>query len=115
MQQVIVLANGKQISLGKFVQGIKLAKANPRATFKHGLTGWWPVCGREVVHQFFTMVQDLINRHLTIRQDRKGSSTRLLRRLRTKGRPCRWCGQKFTPRVLSECCCSIECQRSYFG
>ena len=115
MQRVIVLANGKQIPLGKYVQGIKQAKANPDATFKHGLTGWWPVCGQEVVHQFFGMVQDLINRHLTIRQDRKGSAPRLLRRLRTKGRPCRWCGQKFTPRALSERCCSIECQRSYFS
>jgi hypothetical protein len=113
MQRVIVLANGRQIPLGKYVQGIKQAKANPSATFKHGLTGWWPVSGQEIVHEFFGMVQDLINRHLKIGQDRKGAATRLLRRLRAKGRQCRWCGQKFIPRALSERCCSVDCHRSY--
>ena len=113
MQRVIVLGSGTQIPLGKYVQGIKQTKANPCANLKHGLTGWWPVCGQEVVHQFFTMVQDLINRHLEIRRDRKGSATRLLRRLMAKGRPCRWCGQKFTPGALSERFCSVECHRSY--
>ena len=45
-------ATGRRIPLGAYVQGIKLAKANPEAEFKHGLTCWWPCTGAEIMEQF---------------------------------------------------------------
>jgi hypothetical protein len=37
----------------QFLKAIKLAKEHPDATFKHGLTGWWPDKGREMIAQFW--------------------------------------------------------------
>ena len=39
MIRVITLANGRRVTIAQYVKAIKLAKANPDATFKHGLTG----------------------------------------------------------------------------
>ena len=113
MIRVITLANGRRVTIGQYVKAIKLAKANPDATFKHGLTGWWPVTGREVLAQFRQMVQDLINRHRPPVRDTRDPSTRLLKRLRIHGRECRWCGQRFKPAGLWQTCCCDSCQRSY--
>ena len=79
MIRVITLANGRRVTIGQYVKAIKLAKANPDATFKHGLTGWWPVTGREIVAQFWQMVQDLINRHLPPIPESPDPSTLLLK------------------------------------
>ena len=113
MIRVITLANGRRVTIGPYVKAIKLAKANPNATFKHGLTGWWPVTGREVVAQFWRMVQDLINRHMPPARETRDPSTLLLNHLRIHGRKCRWCGQRFTPAGLSQTCCCESCLRSY--
>ena len=37
MIRVITLANGRRVTIGQYVKAIKLAKAHPDATFKHGL------------------------------------------------------------------------------
>lgn len=54
-------AINRQVTLGQYVQAVKTAKANPDKEFKHGLTCWWPVTGREIVQQFMEGVQDRIN------------------------------------------------------
>jgi hypothetical protein len=51
----------KTITLAAYLHAIRVAKANPDVTFKHGLTCWWPCTGREIVGQFFEGVQDRIN------------------------------------------------------
>ncbi len=51
----------KHVTLGQYVKAIKLAKANPNAEFKHGLTCWWSCTGREIMHQFRNGVEDRIN------------------------------------------------------
>ncbi len=62
MIRVITLpAIGKTVTLGQYVQAIRLAQANPAAEFKHGLTTWWPVTGAEVMQQFRAGVQTRIN------------------------------------------------------
>jgi hypothetical protein len=58
---VTVSATGKRIPLGAYVAGVKLAKANPCATFKHGLTTWWSVTGAEIMEQFREGMHDRIN------------------------------------------------------
>ncbi len=51
----------RHVPLSVYLRGILLAKANPRAEFKHGLTCWWPCTGAEIMRQFFVGVQDRIN------------------------------------------------------
>ena len=95
MQRVITLpAVGKSIPLGDYVKGIKLAKANPDATFKHGLTCWHPVKGKEIVRQFRDSIHDRINKHLDrpsgartalLSVDRRIVEDYLFRRVRSTG------------------------------
>jgi len=62
MKRIITLpAIGKSVTIGNYVKGIKLAKANPDTEFKHGLTCWWACTGREIMKQFREGVQQRIN------------------------------------------------------
>ena len=56
------------VSMRCYVQGVKLAKANPDATFKQGITCWWPVTGREIVEQFRAGMQDRITQGIPYNQ-----------------------------------------------
>ncbi|MCZ2075469.1 MAG: hypothetical protein LC130_10775 [Bryobacterales bacterium] len=49
------------VSLRSYLNGIALAKANPDATFKQGITCWWPCTGREIMRQFRAGLHDRIN------------------------------------------------------
>ena len=51
----------RSVPLKTYLAGVRLAKANPDAEFKTGITCWWPCTGREIVKQFFDGVQDRIN------------------------------------------------------
>lgn len=53
--------HGEWIPLGAYVKGVKLAKANPDAEFKKGITCWWPCTGKEIVRQFREGLHDRIN------------------------------------------------------
>jgi len=62
MKRVITLpAINRSVTIGQYVQGIRLAKENPDTEFKHGLTCWWPVTGREIMEQFREGIQQRIN------------------------------------------------------
>lgn len=61
MRRYITLANGKKVSLGSYVNGVKKAKANPEAQFDCGLTTWWPCTGAEIVAQFREGMHERIN------------------------------------------------------
>ena len=53
MKAAITLqATGRTLSVASYVQGIRLAKAEPLMMFRHGLTTWWPCCGSTITHQF---------------------------------------------------------------
>ena len=49
------------VTIGQYVTAVKYAMENPGATFKQGLTTWWPVTGAEIVRQFHDGVFDRIN------------------------------------------------------
>ena len=51
----------KCIPLGAYVAGLRLAKANPDAEFKHTLTTWWQGTGAEIMRQFRDSIHDRIN------------------------------------------------------
>lgn len=117
MKQVIVLGNGKQIPINIYVHGIKTAKENPDATFKHGLCGWSPVSGREIVQEFFGMAQDHCNRGLTISQKDKNA---IISHAWKNGRHChcRNCGNEFirkNPFNDMDRFCSNSCRGSYYA
>ena len=53
MKAAITLqATGRTLSVASYVQGVRLAKAEPLMMFRHGLTTWWPCCGSTILHQF---------------------------------------------------------------
>lgn len=58
---VTLPAINKRVTLGQYVQAIKLAKAHPDHEFKEGLTTWWPTTGAEIVRQFRRGMVDRIN------------------------------------------------------
>jgi hypothetical protein len=58
---VFLPAIDQRVSLKQYVAGVKVAKANPNTTFKHGLTTWWPTTGREILQQFRSGMNDRIN------------------------------------------------------
>ncbi len=59
MKTAITLqATGRVLSVAAYVEGIRLAKAEPLMMFRHGLTTWWPCCGSTIAHQFRQGCQD---------------------------------------------------------
>ena len=57
-------AINRSVTLAAYVQAIRLAKANPETTFKHGLTAWWPCTGQEIMRQFRAGMHDRINQRI---------------------------------------------------
>ena len=51
----------RRVTIGQYVQAIRLAKANPDEEFTTGLTTWWPTTGAEIMQQFRTGLHDRIN------------------------------------------------------
>ena len=50
-----------QVSLGKYLIGIRHAMRHPDTEYKHGLTTWWTTTGREIRRQFRDGIHDRIN------------------------------------------------------
>lgn len=59
--RTVTLGHGKVVTLAGYVKAVKKAKAHPDATFKEGLTCWWPVTGEQIVRQFRDGMHDRIN------------------------------------------------------
>ena len=66
-KQVEGMKRDMMAKLAAYVQAIRLAKANPDTTFKHGLTAWWPCTGQEIMRQFRTGMHDRINQRVPYR------------------------------------------------
>ena len=67
IRTVSLPAINRSVTLGAYVRAIRLAKANPDAEFKHGLTAWWPCTGREIMAQFRAGMHDRINQRVPYR------------------------------------------------
>ncbi len=67
MRTITLPAVGKTVSLRTYLDAIRTAKANPDKEYRHGLTTWWPVTGREIVNQFRRGVHDRINEAIPYR------------------------------------------------
>jgi len=51
----------QDVSLTAYLRAVRAAQANPQATFKTGLTTWWPTTGAEIMQQFREGIADRIN------------------------------------------------------
>jgi hypothetical protein len=56
------------VTIGQYVQAIKMAKANPKMMFKTGLTTWWSTSGKEVMQQFNRGMHDRISQGIPYSQ-----------------------------------------------
>jgi hypothetical protein len=61
MRTIRLPAIDRTVSLTAYIKAVKLAKAHPEATFKTGLTTWWPTTGAGVIRQFPAGMADRIN------------------------------------------------------
>lgn len=61
MRTIRVPALGRTVSLAAYLHAVRMAKANPDATFKTGLTTWWPTTGAEIMDQFREGMIERIN------------------------------------------------------
>jgi hypothetical protein len=64
MTQRTVHASGRDVPLGIYVAGIRKAKENPGATFRHGLNDGGfptPTSGRDILREFRRGMHDRIN------------------------------------------------------
>lgn len=83
--------NGKSVPARVYMAGLATAKANPAATFKTSLHGWWPATGAEILDQYR---QDM-HKRISTRSGEKPARCRVS--LVT------W-GKVATPRVVLERC-----------
>lgn len=67
-RKVYVPGYERWVTLGQYVQAVKMAKANPLGEFKHGLTCWWAVTGEEVMRQFVDGMQVRISEGISYSQ-----------------------------------------------
>lgn len=61
MRTIYLPAVEATVSLSAYLTAVRLAKANPEVTFRHGLTTWWATTGREILEQFWEGVEARIN------------------------------------------------------
>ena len=61
-------AVGRTVSLAQYNRLVSLAKAFPGATFKTGLTTWWPTTAAEIMQQFREGMTDRINQAIPYSQ-----------------------------------------------
>ena len=115
---VIGIAGGLQMPLGHYIATVRHAIRNPGARFHRSFCGWWPATGHEIRQQFGRGVHDRINRHQDDRDDRKGPTARLLKRMRAGKitRSCKWCGSPVPhPTSVNDWFCDASCLRAYRG
>lgn len=67
-RKVYVPGYERYVTLGQYVEAVKMAKRNPGREFKHGLTCWWAVTGEEVVRQFVDGMQARISEGISYSQ-----------------------------------------------
>ena len=61
MRTIYLPALERHVTLGAYLNAVRVAKANPTVEFKTGLTTWWPTTGKEVMAQFREGMHDRIN------------------------------------------------------
>ena len=68
MRTIYMPAINRSVTLGQYCKAVKLAKDNPDAEFKHGLTCWYSCKGKDIVKQFLQGVHDRINQGISYSQ-----------------------------------------------
>jgi len=68
MRTIYVSGYERWVTLGQYLGAIRLAKANPLATFKAGLTCWYPCTGADIMQQFRQGMHDRISQAIPYNQ-----------------------------------------------
>ena len=68
LRTIKLTAIDRTVTLADYNQAVRLAKAFPGATFKTGLTTWWPTTGAEIMRQFRAGMMDRINQAIPYTQ-----------------------------------------------
>ena len=68
LRTIKLTAIDRTVTLAEYNQAVRLAKAFPCATFKTGLTTWWPTTGTEIMRQFRDGMMDRINQAIPYTQ-----------------------------------------------
>lgn len=61
MQPIYLPATHKFIPVHIYVDALKVVKANPNATFPHGLNSWYSKKGIEIYKEYIEAIHDRIN------------------------------------------------------
>jgi len=68
LRTIKLTAIDRTVTFADYNQAVRLAKAFPGATFKTGLTTWWPTTGAEIMRQFRDGMMDRINQAIPYTQ-----------------------------------------------
>jgi hypothetical protein len=68
VRTIKLTAIDRTVTLADYNQLVRLAKAFPGATFKTGLSTWWPTTGAEIMQQFRAGMMDRINQAIPYTQ-----------------------------------------------
>lgn len=110
----IRLPNFRRVSVAEYVRCWKALKAmNPEAEvrgFYH-----FTAAARDILRSMSEGVEDRINKHEPLREDRRGATDRHLARIKAGKirRSCKWCGRLFVAERLHHHFCDNDCKRIY--
>jgi hypothetical protein len=113
-KHTIALAYDASLPLSRYVEIVRLAKADFTARFRRTFSGFWPGTSADILRQFREGVHDRINKRggLIIRE---ANSKRIdAERERRVISECRWCGSSLGGyRVHHARFCDASCRHDY--
>jgi hypothetical protein len=68
IRTIRLTAIDRTVTLADYNTLVRLAKGFPTATFRTGLTTWWPTTGAEIMQQFRAGMMDRINQGIPYTQ-----------------------------------------------
>jgi len=101
----VTLASGRRVGVGDYARGVKVAIANPDATFREGLASAWPTTGAQIRRQFREGLQDRINTRggLEIRDFKRLHTNQAAWRRRLTGQRHTWHGDDEDTYICDGC------------
>lgn len=111
IQKVIVLPNGRRVTLGTYVQDWRrLLTLDPSREV--GGFEWYPMPARHILRAISQGVHDRINTRGRVTWGKRDAGAKLASRIRAGRleRSCKWCGAVFCPSCVAERFCDFSCR-----
>lgn len=110
MKFCIALSGGRRVTPAAYLGALRLAQANPSATFNESFRDRFPASGAEIVAEHFQMLRERWA-GWTANCGKGNRAARRAQALRDAAAKCHWCGTR-TGSTARRFCCS-SCARSY--